>query len=173
MAELRGNGTLELGKDPPCEHLAELHAPLIEAVDVPNHPLREHAVLVEGHKRTEDRRGETIVEDRARGNVARELPMGDESGRCPLGGHLLGALSEGERLGLGKHVCQEHRLMASEGVERMHRAEEVARDPVGALMDELIEGMLSVGARLSPHHRAGGAFDERAVALHPLSVALH
>ena len=103
MAKLWGGGAFELRKDPSCEHLAEFHAPLIEAVDVPHHPLGEDAVFVKGDERAEDRWGEAIVEDRARGNVAGELPMGNEPGRCPLGGHLLndiGALPDGRNAAL-------------------------------------------------------------------------
>ena len=40
-------------------------------------------------------------------------------------------------------------------------------------MDQLIEGMLAVGARLAPIDRAGVVVDPRAVERHMLAVALH
>src|SRR6516165_2074766 len=45
--------TLELGDDPLRQHLAQLDAPLVERVDVPDDALGEHAVLVEGHEFSE------------------------------------------------------------------------------------------------------------------------
>src|SRR4051794_26998094 len=41
VGELRLALRLELGDDPLGEHLAELDAPLVERVDVPDHPLGE------------------------------------------------------------------------------------------------------------------------------------
>jgi hypothetical protein len=32
----------QLGKDPFCQLLPELHTPLVEAEDVPDHPLTNH-----------------------------------------------------------------------------------------------------------------------------------
>src|SRR4051812_891278 len=41
---------LQLGQDAACQALAELHAPLVEAVDLPKHALDEGLVLVERQK---------------------------------------------------------------------------------------------------------------------------
>jgi hypothetical protein len=49
----------------------------------------------------------------------------------------------------------------------------VARDDAAALMEELVERMLAVGAGLAPEHRAGGGADRVAVAVDLLAVALH
>ena len=40
-------GALQLGDDPLGQHLAQLHAPLVERIDVPDRALGEDAVLVE------------------------------------------------------------------------------------------------------------------------------
>src|SRR6476659_3053420 len=47
VAELGFLGALELGDDPLRERLPQLHAPLIEGVDLPDGALGEDAVLVE------------------------------------------------------------------------------------------------------------------------------
>ena len=48
MFELGFGGALERRDDGYGQHLAQLDAPLVERVDVPDGPLREHAVFVEG-----------------------------------------------------------------------------------------------------------------------------
>src|SRR3546814_10804157 len=45
----------------PCQ----LHAPLVEGVDVPDHALHEHAVLVKRHQRTQRVRSELPRQDRS------------------------------------------------------------------------------------------------------------
>src|SRR5262245_32205180 len=54
---------LELGDDALRELLPELYAPLVERVDVPDHALREDAVLVERDQRPERLRRELLGED--------------------------------------------------------------------------------------------------------------
>ncbi len=60
-----------------------------------------------------------------------------------------------------------------DGILGAHRGEEVARDETSALVDELIEGVLAVGARLAPDDGSGGVVDVDAVAGHVLAVGLH
>jgi len=57
------------------EHLAELDAPLVERIDVPDRGLREHAVLVERHQRAQRRRREAREEQRVGGAIALEHTM--------------------------------------------------------------------------------------------------
>jgi MFS transporter, PAT family, beta-lactamase induction signal transducer AmpG len=60
------------------QHLAELDAPLVEAVDAPDHALHEHLVLVEGDQLAEHRRRQLGQQDRGGRPVARERPVGHE-----------------------------------------------------------------------------------------------
>ena len=53
-----------------------------------------------------------------------------------------------------KHVRDEQVVVPAERVERLREGDEVARDEPGALVDELVEGVLAVGARLAPVDRA-------------------
>src|SRR5436309_1591256 len=55
------------------ELLAELDAPLVEAVDVPDHALGEHLVLVERDQPAEMARVELVEIEQARGPVSRGL----------------------------------------------------------------------------------------------------
>ena len=45
--------------------------------------------------------------------------------------------------------------MLAERVERLAERDEVARNEPRALVDQLIEGVLAVGARFSPVNRSG------------------
>ena len=78
-----------------------------------------------------------------------------------------------QRLGLGEEVGHELGMMVAQLVVTVHGADEVGRDELRALMDELIEGVLAIGARLAPDHRTCGVLDRRALARHALAVALH
>ena len=53
------------------------------------------------------------------------------------------------------------------------RGDEVGRDQLGALVDQLVEGVLAVGAGLAPDHRPGLVVDPLPVAADALAVALH
>src|SRR6516162_10209788 len=51
---------LKLGDDPLRQDLAELDAPLIERIDVPDRALGEHAVLIERDQLAQCRRGQAF-----------------------------------------------------------------------------------------------------------------
>ena len=58
-------------------------------------------------------------------------------------------------------------------VRGVHERDEVGRDQLGALVDQLVEGVLAVGARLAPEDLAGLGGDRGAVPTHGLAVGLH
>jgi len=60
-------------------------------------------------------------------------------------GDLLFSLAERERFGLGKEVGQEDPVVetAADRVLRLDRRQEVGRDELGALVDELVERVLA------------------------------
>lgn len=137
-------------------------------------------MLVHGDERTESRRGELLEEDRVRGLVALEdlgldkrLVLGERLPKLLPDGGL--RLAERERLGLGEEVGKKDLVVLASGdrVERLDRGEEVAGDELGALVDELVEGVLSVGSSLSPDDRARLIVDPRAVLGDELAVRLH
>ena len=80
---------------------------------------------------------------------------GHEPIRRAFGFDFFGRLAEGQRLGLGQHVRQEHVVVPAERIERLDERDEVARDQPRPLMDQLIEGVLAVCARFAPVDRAG------------------
>src|SRR5262249_1099069 len=63
MLGLRLRCALELRNDPLGEHLAQLHAPLVEGVDLPDGALGEDAVLIECDQLAERTRCQAIEQD--------------------------------------------------------------------------------------------------------------
>jgi len=97
--------------------------------------------------------GQPFQEDRAGRPVALESPVRCQPCRCALGLDLLRGLAKGQRLRLGKHVGEEQVVMAAERIERPQKPDEVTGNELGPLMNQLVEGMLSIGTRLAPVDR--------------------
>lgn len=95
-------------------------------------------------------------EDARRGPVAQEDLVGDQVGGRALGAHLVGRLAHHQRLGLREVVGRQHLLVqpAGDGVVRLGGQDEVRGDELGALVHELEEGVLRVGAGLAKENRA-------------------
>ena len=85
-----GAAAFEFGDDGLGQHLAELHTPLIEAVDAPHDALGERAMFVQCDKLAEYERRESLRHHHRRRAIAREGLVGDELGGHPVGGDLLG-----------------------------------------------------------------------------------
>ena len=159
MTECGFYRALEFWDNSLSQHLAQFHAPLIERIDVPDDPLGEHIVFVQGHQLAEHPRRQPIGKQGVRGAVALEDPVRHEPICRTLGFHLFGRFPEGQRLALGEDVCQEQVMVPPLGVESMTKRNEIARDQPGPLMDQLVEGVLAVGSRLTPIDGTGRATD--------------
>jgi hypothetical protein len=72
--------------------------------------------------------------------------------------NLFLCLAECQRLRLGEEVGEEDTVMlrAVDGVVGRSGSDEVGRDDLGALMDELVERVLAVGAGCSPNNGLRG-----------------
>jgi hypothetical protein len=99
--------------------------------------------------------------------------MGHEPIGRSFGLDLLGCLPEGQSFGLSANIRQKHIVVATKRIERLPERDEVTRDEPGALMDQLIEGVLPVGSGLAPVDRAGLVIDFRTIERDMLAVALH
>ena len=102
---------------------------------------------------------------------------GDDGLGRTLGAHLLAGLAERQGLGLGEEVRQEQlvhvRVPVAQRPRRVRKRDEVSGDHAGALVDQLVEGVLAVGTGLAPEDLAGLVGDRAAVAAHGLAVGLH
>src|SRR5436190_21206415 len=153
MSQVGLVGAPELGRDPLRERLPELDPPLVEGVDPPDRGLREDAVLVERYEAPERGGLKALHHDRVRGAVSLHHPVGYDRLRGPLGAHLVGGAAERQRLALREHVRQQQLVVLAKRVEGLRERDEVARDQARSLVEELVEGVLAVGARLAPEDR--------------------
>ena len=169
----RIGGGFELSEDFGGEDFAELDAPLVEGVDGPEDALGEDGVLVEGDELAQDLGSEGVGEEGVGGAIAFEDLVRDEGLGDAFGTDFGGGLAEGEGFGLGEDVGHQHVVMAAEGVKGFVEADEVAGDEAGALVDELVEAVLSVGAGLAPVDGAGLRGDVIAGEGDVLAVGLH
>lgn len=144
--------SVELTKNLLGQHLAQLNAPLVKAVDVPDGTLGKGEVLVVDDERTELRRANVATDkDRCGRSVAQESLVGDKLLRGTLSSNLVVSLADHQSLGLRKVVGSQHLLVeiVRDRVVRLGRKDKVGGDQLGALVDELEEGVLSVGAGLA------------------------
>src|SRR5258705_9208574 len=117
MIELGLRLALQLRDNALSQHLAELDSPLVERVDIPNHPLGENEMFVKGNELTEHFWCEPIGKNRVRWPVAFEDPMRHEPVRRALSLHLFGRLTERQRLGLSEDICQEYVVMLAQRIQ--------------------------------------------------------
>lgn len=96
--------------------------------------------------------------------VAQEDLVGDKLLRGTLGADLVGGLADHQGLSLGEVVGGQHLLVdvVADGVVALGGQDEVGGDQLGALVDELEEGVLGVRAGLAEENRT---CDGRAVSL--------
>mmetsp|Transcript_44166 Transcript_44166/g.111286 ORF Transcript_44166/g.111286 Transcript_44166/m.111286 type:complete len:224 (-) Transcript_44166:988-1659(-) len=142
-------------------------------------------MLIKGNQSAERTRSHQINKDRVTGSVAREHLMGKQGLKFGTTQALstefctsfLGGLPLHQCFGLRKGVRHQNGVMIErERIVCAQRHNKVARDQFAALMDQLVEGMLPVGARLTPDHRTCAVAelgDGAALSVHTLSVALH
>src|SRR5690606_17760378 len=64
-------------------------------------------------------------------------------------------------------------MMLADGVMGLCGCDEVARNQFGALVNELVKGMLAIGARFAPDNRPCLIVYRIAFTVHVLAVALH
>ena len=102
-------------------------------------------------------------------------------GFCPaLGAYLVGSLAESQGFGLGEQVGHQHVVLAVDAtacrahrVQALAKTDEVARHQACALMQQLVERVLTVGTRLTPDNRRCLTDYGLAVAGGMLAVAFH
>src|SRR5262249_44779844 len=146
---------------------------LIEGIDVPNCTLGKDTVLIERNQLAKSFGSQLLGEDDVRGTIAFEDAMRHKPVGSALGLHLLGRFAECESFGLRANVGDEQIVMATDYVQGLAKADKVARDETRTLMDELVEGVLSVGAGLAPVDGASVVVHARALQGDVLTVALH
>ena len=104
MLQLRRGRAFQLRNDGLGQHLAQLHAPLIEGIDVPNRALGEDIVLVKCDQSTQRPRRQLVGQDRVGGTIAFANPERSLEVRRAFGLEFRGGLAERQGLGLREDV---------------------------------------------------------------------
>lgn len=182
---------IKLSLDLLGQRLAELNTPLVEAVDVPDGTLGKRKVLVVDNQSTESRGCDLVSQDGGSRSVAQEGLVRDKVIRRTLCLNLVGGLADHKSLSLGEevgckhpeHVSQQYLyenisnlllvLVIVDRVVALGSHDEISGDELGALVEQLVEGVLGIGSRLTEQNRASGVLDVVATACDGLSVRLH
>ena len=82
--------------------------------------------------------------------VAFEGSVRHQPCRRALDSDLLRRFAKGKRFRLGKHICQEKVVMTTERVKGLNKSDKVAGNELCTLMNQLVEGMLTIDTLLSP-----------------------
>ena len=90
-----------------------------------------------------------------------------------LGPNLFLGLAEREGLGLREHVGGQDVVVVAERIERLGEADQVHRDELRPLVDQLVEAVLAVRPGLTPVHGAGLVVHRVTLERHVLAVGLH
>lgn len=104
-----------------CQSFAQLNAPLIERIDVPNDALRENLVLVGGDKGTESKRCQLLDDNRVGWTISGEDLVRNEilqfvsfhAGLFQLGANFLLGLAKSESFCLRQEVGEQQLVMNS------------------------------------------------------------
>ena len=108
----------QFGEDVRGQHLPELDAPLVEGVDVPDDALGEDGVLVEGDEGAEHARVSLSARIVVLGRLPSKTLWGTSPSGTPSAFTSCRRLAEGQRLGLGEHVGDQHLVVLASGGER-------------------------------------------------------
>lgn len=170
----------QLGQDVLGEHLTQFDAHLIVRVDTPDSALNMNLVLVKGDQGTKSLGCQFLEHDRV-GRLVTGKDLGLDE--CvvlaflwsELFHNLLLGLTEREGLGLGEEVGEQDLVVLAvcDRVQGLDRSEEITRDQLGTLVDELIESVLAVGSGLSPDDRSSLVVDLLAGLGDALSIGFH
>ena len=86
---------------------------------------------------------------------------------------FLFCFAKGKCLSLSKEVGEQDIVMVSNWVLRLNRREEIAWDEFGSLVDQLVEGVLAIGACLTPDDGTSLVVDSLGVLCDEFAVAFH
>src|SRR6266581_3180174 len=173
MRKLRFVGALKLRNDPVSQHFPKFDAPLIERVDIPDGTLNEDFVLVERNYFAQRLRCQARCENRVRRAITLEGTVWNLECRDSFCGDFLCCLPEGQGLGLSEEVSHQQIVVPPKRVEGLTEPDEIARDQLGPLVDELVERMLAVGSGLPPDNRPRLVVHPPALQVDALPIALH
>ena len=124
-------------------------------IDVPNHALREDAVFVERHQLAQRfRRRAGRRKSCSMAGCPRKPGAGTKSSFVPSTLTSSAVLPKASASACANTLAMRMSWWRPQRRERVHERDEIARDQPGTLVDQLVKGMLPVGAGLAPVDRS-------------------
>lgn len=172
----------QLGENLLGKLLAQLNSPLVERVDIPNHSLNEDLVLIHRNQSSQGTRGQLLEHDRVGGLVATEHLVGcnlihlrsrQRLVAMQLLQNRLLVLASHQRLSLSEKVGQQDIVVLGKGVVGLDGGQEITGGNAGSLMNQLVEGVLTVGTGLTDNPGASAVGDSLTVSVPVFAVRLH
>lgn len=150
--------SLQLWQNLLRQSLAQLHTPLIKRINAPNGALSKNLHLIQRNQNAQHTRCEFLKQHGSGGTIPIKDLVWDQCldflvghGALKFGSDGFGGFTKGHGLGLGKVVREEDWMMIGGAVEILDYvvlgfdwSKEVTGDDFGALVDELVEGMLPI-----------------------------
>ena len=132
---------IEVLKDILCQDFTQLNAPLIEGVDIPDDALGEDFVLIECHEHTEGIGIQFVADNGIGRSIAFEGLLSSEgiADTGLFGLDLCGGLTKSQCFGLSNEVRQQLAMMIANWGLRTAETDEIGRNELGALMEQLEE----------------------------------
>ena len=151
-----------------CQNLTQLYAFLIEAVYIPCKALEHNLIFKMCKQCTQSLRGQLVADDNAGRTSAFEILIA-----------VIICLTAGKCNDLCSHVCAQL-LLAGAALNDNVRADlailksdKLQRNDIGSLMQQLIEGMLSVGSGLTEDQRSCHIVNRLAKAVDGFTIGFH
>ena len=132
-------------------------------------------MLIIDNQTAQARRGDAIDQDARSRTIAQKRLVRHQVLRRALALDLVARLAEHQRLGLREEVAGQHALVqvALDGIVAVDGEQKVRGDQLGALVHELEEGVLCVGAGLAEEDRARRVIDVFAIARYGFAIGFH
>ena len=130
--------------------LSELDALLVERVDAPDGALHEDGVLVEGHQLPQGRWREFPSQNGRLGRLPGITLCCTTADGVPSTTISSAVLPKASAFVCARQLAISRSCCLASVVGGLGEGDEVGRDQLRALVDQLVEGVLAVGARLAP-----------------------
>ena len=171
----------QAGQNAFAELFAQFHPPLIKRIHIPDHALHEGPVFVERDECADGFRRCLLHRQGVARLVARNHFVGSKPLNLSVGAPFRRQFCPGffqgfaghHGSGLAQAIGKQVRMMGGNRIVSGQGDDEVCRNQAGALVNQLVVGVLPVGTNPTPDDRPGLPGQGLAALGHALAVALH
>ena len=150
MGKFWFHDALQFGNNPLRQNLAEFDAPLVERVDFPNGALGKHDVFVQGNQLAQGLGVSLSARMVFDGRLPSKTRWGTSQSGVPSALTCSAVLPKASASAWANTLARSMSWCAAQRGQRVGKGDEVARNEPGSLVNQLIKGMLPVGAGFTP-----------------------